>query len=85
MWDGGETSDDSKLASMIFQGTVWGPTLWNIFDEDARKTINEMHFTEVVFADDLNAYHEFTSDPKENILKGSKACRVDLHRWGEAN
>ena len=53
---GGETSDDIFLHNMIFQGTVLGPPLWNIFFEDARLPINENSFKEIVFADDLNAY-----------------------------
>ena len=41
---------------MVYQGTVLGPTLWNLFFEDARAAINEVFFTEYVFADDLNAF-----------------------------
>ena len=26
---------------MVFQGTVLGPTLWNLFSEDARRAIQE--------------------------------------------
>ena len=43
---GGLASEEFTLANMFFQGTVWGPTLWNIFFEDARYAINEMFFTE---------------------------------------
>ena len=27
----GEQSEEMRLEDMIFQGTVWGPSLWNIF------------------------------------------------------
>ena len=40
---------------MVYQGTVLGQQLWNLFFEDAYKTIREYWFEEVVFADDLNA------------------------------
>jgi hypothetical protein len=47
---------------MVFQGTVSGPMLWNLFFEDARHAINDCFFTEVVYADDLNAYRIFSKD-----------------------
>ena len=31
----GEKSDPTRLIDMVFQGTVWGPTLWNAFVDDA--------------------------------------------------
>ena len=30
----GTASDDFELADSVFQGTVLGPTLWNVFFED---------------------------------------------------
>ena len=42
------------LRNMVFQGTVLGPTLWNLFYEDARRAIQEAGFVEIVNADDLN-------------------------------
>jgi hypothetical protein len=41
---GGDQSDEMTFANMVFQGTVLGPTLWNLFFEDARKAINECFF-----------------------------------------
>ena len=38
---GGVYSDEMALHDMVFQGTVKGPMLWNIFFEDARHAINE--------------------------------------------
>jgi hypothetical protein len=62
------------------------PTLWNVFYEDARKAIQETFFTEVIFADDLNAYREFPeSTPKDKILESLKKCQTELHDWGKAN
>ena len=56
---GGKQSDEMTLRNMVFQGTVIGPDLWNLFFEDARLAINEWHYTEVAYADDLNAYRVF--------------------------
>ena len=45
-----------------------------------------MHYTEVVFADDLNAYREFPgSTENTKILTSSDACQREMHAWGKAN
>ena len=56
----GSSSKEMPLLHMVFQGTVTGPDLCNIFYEDARRPINDCLFTEAVYADDLNAYRLFT-------------------------
>ena len=38
---GGKCSDEMALCDMVFQGTVAGPSLWNLFFEDARHAINK--------------------------------------------
>ena len=50
---GGQNSTAQMLDNMVYQGTVWGPWLWNIMYEDARYAIRECGFTEIVYADDL--------------------------------
>ena len=79
-------SKEMALENMVFQGTVWGPTLWNNFFEDARAAVNKMGFIETVFADDLNAFKEFdTGEDNEQVLEHTKKCQDELHKWGEAN
>ena len=56
---GGMASKVMVLINVVYQGTVTGPMLWNLFLEDAREAINERFYTEVTFADDLNAYRIF--------------------------
>ena len=51
----GRGSERVVLENMVFQGTVWGPPLWNNFYADSAKPIRKQEFTEIVFADDLNA------------------------------
>ncbi len=83
---GGKQSHLMRLQDMVYQDTVLGPTLWNLFFEDARRAINEVFFTEKVYADDLNAYREFTNDTSdESIFKCIDACQQELHLWGDAN
>ena len=47
------------LSNMTFQGTVWGPPLWNTYFEDAQQAVQREHFVETVFADDLNCSKTF--------------------------
>jgi len=82
----GMKSFEILLMNMVFQGTVLGPLLWNLFFEDARLAINEWFFTEVVFADDLNAYRVFPSGTADkDIHICISKCQEELHTWGEAN
>ena len=53
---GGEKSTPFRIQDMVFQGTVLGPQLWNLFFEDAASAIKEYMYEEIIFADDLNAY-----------------------------
>ena len=83
---GGASSVMMALMNMVYQGTVTGPILWNVFFEDARHAINEYLFTEVVYADDLNAYRIFPSDTDNSIIKTCiDNCQHELHKWGSAN
>jgi hypothetical protein len=71
---------------MLFQGTVFGPPLWNTFFEDAAEAIHEWMFSETVYADDLNAYREFPGNtPNDKIRVALKLCQQELHTWGKAN
>jgi hypothetical protein len=83
---GGMRSAVMMLSNMVFQGTVTGPMLWNIFFEDARKALNEYLFEEAVYADDLNGYRIFSSATSDESIKSSiKLCQLELHKWGRAN
>jgi hypothetical protein len=83
---GGAHSKEMLIKDMVFQGTVLGPTLWNLFFEDARTAINECMFEEVVYADDLNAYRIFKSTAETAAIEDSmKSCQTELHAWGRAN
>ena len=83
---GGTYSALMALKDMVFQGTVWGPVLWNVFYQDARKPVRDAGFTEEVYADDLNAYKSFPlSVANSTALKEGKNCQAKLHKWGSAN
>ena len=72
---GGSFSIGMVLKDMVYQGTVWGPTLWNTFFEDARAAVNKTGFTEVVYADDLNSFKEFDADVvNETVQVETQGC-----------
>lgn len=82
----GARSEDMTLEDMVFQGTVWGPPLWNVFFEDARAPINACGFNEIVYADDLNAHRQFPlAVPNADVLGHIASCQQRLHTWGRAN
>ena len=75
-----------SLADMVFQGTVWGPPLWNAFYKDARQAVREAGFLEEVYADDLNAYKAYPTTVKnEELYRQGRNCQDQLHKWGRAN
>ena len=72
----GQYSDKLALNNMVYQGTVWGPSLWNLFFEDARRALNSGGFTEAVYADDLNAFKAFAqTTPNEQLLGEAKTAK----------
>eukprot|EP00969_Alexandrium_andersonii_P021328 931895-Alexandrium_andersonii.AAC.1 len=74
------------MSDMAYQGTVFGPTLWDLFFADARSAIDSAGFTETIYADDLNAYRVITSDvTDEQAFVMIRDCQSRLHRWGSAN
>ena len=83
---GGEQGDPMELHDMIYQGTVWGPWLWNLFYGDARRPLHKCSFSEIIFADDLNAFKRFRLGvPNGEVLAEGKRCQQELHAWGRAN
>ena len=83
---GGCFSEPFKLANQVFQGTVLGPILGNLYFEDSCVAIRKTGHNEVVFADDLNAWKEYKrSSRNTTIFKQSRNCQAELHEWGRAN
>ena len=82
----GAYSEEAKLEDSVYQGTVWGPPLWNVFFEDARMAVNKAGYTEAIFADDLNAYKSYDSSCNSEVLSEEmEYCQECLHEWGRAN
>ena len=54
---------------MVYQGTTWGPPLWNCFYEDASKAVRLSGFTDAVLADDLTCYQIYSSSLRNEGIK----------------
>ena len=81
----GHFSDKMVFKNMVFQGTVLGPSFWNLFYEDARRAIHETGFEEIVYADDSNGFKEFEHNASVvSVLADAKKCETELHKWGRA-
>ena len=82
----GEKSCEFSLCDMTFQGTVWGPWLWNTFFSDVVLPCRACAFDEVIFADDLNAFRNFVNSvPLNFVLEQLERCQSQVHLWGQAN
>ena len=82
----GHTTSPTELNNQVYQGTVWGPPLWNLFFADARFPVNEAGFVDVFFADDLNCYQAYFGDASNHeVLSDLTRCQQALHLWGDAN
>ena len=82
----GQKSRSLLLQNQVFQGTVFGPPLWNQFFSDAAVPLKQSGYTEVVYADDLNAFKAFQSKiDNASIDADLRATQRKLHSWGRAN
>ena len=82
----GAQTAESLLANSVFQGTVLGPPLWNMFYVDAAQAVRCLEFTEVVFADDFNSWRGFPAGTSiDEIWAHCAQCQEYLHGWGVAN
>ena len=71
---------------MVFQGTVLGPLLWNIFFKDVEHTTTTLHLDETKYADDLSTFKTYpTTTPNDDIYAHLHHCQTTIHEWGKSN
>ena len=83
---GGEFSSMIPLMNTIFQGTVCGPQLWNVFFADVCDGVRSADLIEYLYADDLNCFKMFDDAVSNDMILhdlriGQSAC----HSWGRQN
>ena len=82
----GKCSRGMMIHNMVYQGTVLGPPLWNIYYADAAVAVNLHGFLEIIFAGDLNCFNDFgLHTPNSELHDEMCSCQQELHRWGRAN
>ena len=82
----GERSKGSLLSDMVYQGTVWGPSLWNAFVGDVPVVFVSAVFFIVIYADDLNAFKAYDRVLSNGLVfEDLRSRQSELHRWGRAN
>ncbi len=82
----GSRSRPLRMVNMIYQGTVFGPCLWNLFYSDVRIAVHASGFTEIIFADDLNSHKALGPEiSDETAFALLDACQTEIHAWGRAN
>ena len=82
----GKHSTPFTISHMVFQGTVLGPLLWNIFFKDIETTVTNLHLHETKFADDLSTFKTYpTSTPNDDIYNDLRNCQSHIHNWGTTN
>ena len=75
-----------RLRDMVFQGTVWGPQLWNAFFGDCVVAIRGCSFDVVIYADDCNAFKAYPRSTSDALIMDDlRECQQQLHKWGRAN
>ena len=79
----GDFSDAFELSNMVYQGTVLGPVLWNVFFSDISSVMAKIHGTEAKFADDLNVYKLYCAKTSnDDIMQELYDCQKLTHEWG---
>ena len=82
----GVCSDSFDILDTVFQGTVLGPPLWNIFFNDVVIPAGSTGGDPNLFADDLNVFQKFDRlDDNDAIKLEMDRCRAEVHSWGKRN
>ena len=82
----GIASDVFEIADTVFQGTVLGPCLWNVFFSDVEIPSSSTGGEEAMFADDLNVFKKYNRLQSNTIIKKEMTiCRARVHKWGRMN
>ena len=55
----GEASDEFEISNTVFQGTVLGPVLWNVFFAGIAQIAAAINAEGRAFADDYNAFKRY--------------------------
>ena len=79
----GHESKWFRILNEVFQGTVLGPSLWNIFFASIDGVIRDRMFRLAKFADDMSAYKNYENTTTNDAITADlKQCQHSCHEWG---
>ena len=82
----GKSGAPLALDNMVFQGTVLGSSLWNIFFSDVDRSIEHIGWSCQQIADYLSAHKQCPAvASNEDILQEAQACQNSIREWGVRN
>ena len=82
----GHRSQSTQISNQVFQGTVLGSALWNVYFRDVDRVTCRNGFSEAKFADDLSVYKAFpASRANGKICSELSEMQREVHGWGENN
>ena len=82
----GAVSFEFILQNIVFQGTVLGPSLWNIFFADVHAPAEKKGAKERRFADDLSISKQYAATvDNEEVRADLRRSQADIHAWGRSN
>ena len=74
------------FVNMVFQGTVWGCILCNVFFQHATYAFQKCGCRKILYPDDISAYKDYTLTVSyEAIVVDLSVCQMELHSWGAAS
>ena len=74
------------LENQVFQGTVLGPALWNVFFADVVSAAISCGCEGRAFADDFNCFRKFHRNADHDHINAElDRCRETTHEWGRKN
>lgn len=76
-------SEDFVIENSVYQGTVLGCVLWNVFFADVIGAARLHGGSEIMFADDLNIFKIFDRHAADDDIGATLArTRQRVHKWG---
>ena len=79
----GTKSTPCFIDNQLFQSTVLGPPLWNMFFKDVDTALLDKCFHGAKFADDLTAFKNYESSTSNgNIVDNLRGFQSHVHEWG---
>ena len=76
-------SEALEISNSVYQGVVFGPTLWNIFFQEVSIPVHNNDCEDFQYADDNTVSRVYPrASLNDDIIVSMKECQVSCHQWG---